>query len=602
MRTRCRHGAGSSCWESRHGAGWGAGGAFPPRPQLKERGSRRRRKGSPPSSGAFRVHRGWGFGVPAQRYGGLTAPSSHPSCLPGRHCPGRGGPAALPDRPGGGPGPPHRHPPAHQLLRYHRGPTLPATAIPGGAHAHPRLPTGSNATSASPRLGHQPRNRSRQRARSRRAATSRPERVWPDGVIPYVISGNFSGECKQAGEGCSVLGVPQFPHAGLTAPAAPLPQAASEPSSGRRCGTGRSTPASPSWSATTRTATSSSPTAPAGTARGSRAPTLPLGLARQAGSVAAPTWWCVRGAKRLAQTCSVPCRGPRRLGHRRSRSRRAVAAGRGAEVGDMAPAWACSRADAKGNRGLEELGVFTRPGTAPAEQVVVGRRLSPEQSTAVGTCWSVPPDPELGLAWSVAPAKLRAQARGHPLRDGHPWEPPRAELSQFPGRAEVGGAAGAPSQRRQRGCLPDAPRHAGPILPASRGKAPGCPHYRDVTLRARAHPMPPTVPPDAVPTWAAEAGDPRPSPSAKTVTNLASWCTSWATSSGFGTSTHAPTGTTTSPSSGRTSSQVGPSLPPPLPPLPPCQWSPQQRPRPACLCRAGVQLSEDGAGGGGVAG
>uniref|UniRef100_A0A8D0G7N5 Metalloendopeptidase n=1 Tax=Sphenodon punctatus TaxID=8508 RepID=A0A8D0G7N5_SPHPU len=27
----------------------------------------------------------------------------------------------------------------------------------------------------------------------RRAATSRPERVWPDGVIPYVISGNFSG-------------------------------------------------------------------------------------------------------------------------------------------------------------------------------------------------------------------------------------------------------------------------------------------------------------------------------------------------------------------------------------------------------------------------
>ncbi|KAL0965609.1 hypothetical protein UPYG_G00283510 [Umbra pygmaea] len=29
--------------------------------------------------------------------------------------------------------------------------------------------------------------------RKRRAATSRPERVWPDGVIPYVISGNFSG-------------------------------------------------------------------------------------------------------------------------------------------------------------------------------------------------------------------------------------------------------------------------------------------------------------------------------------------------------------------------------------------------------------------------
>lgn len=30
--------------------------------------------------------------------------------------------------------------------------------------------------------------------RSKRAATSRPERVWPEGVIPYVISGNFSGK------------------------------------------------------------------------------------------------------------------------------------------------------------------------------------------------------------------------------------------------------------------------------------------------------------------------------------------------------------------------------------------------------------------------
>uniref|UniRef100_A0A8C3JVJ4 Peptidase M12A domain-containing protein n=1 Tax=Calidris pygmaea TaxID=425635 RepID=A0A8C3JVJ4_9CHAR len=59
-----------------------------------------------------------------------------------------------------------------------------------------RLPTNSsdtNATNPSPRPGHQPHNRGRQRARSRRAATSRPERVWPDGVIPYVISGNFSG-------------------------------------------------------------------------------------------------------------------------------------------------------------------------------------------------------------------------------------------------------------------------------------------------------------------------------------------------------------------------------------------------------------------------
>uniref|UniRef100_A0A671W3P3 Metalloendopeptidase n=1 Tax=Sparus aurata TaxID=8175 RepID=A0A671W3P3_SPAAU len=29
---------------------------------------------------------------------------------------------------------------------------------------------------------------------SKEAATSRPERVWPDGIIPYVISGNFTGD------------------------------------------------------------------------------------------------------------------------------------------------------------------------------------------------------------------------------------------------------------------------------------------------------------------------------------------------------------------------------------------------------------------------
>uniref|UniRef100_A0A8C8DU02 Metalloendopeptidase n=1 Tax=Oryzias sinensis TaxID=183150 RepID=A0A8C8DU02_9TELE len=31
------------------------------------------------------------------------------------------------------------------------------------------------------------------KSRRRRAATSRPERVWPNGIIPYMISGNFSG-------------------------------------------------------------------------------------------------------------------------------------------------------------------------------------------------------------------------------------------------------------------------------------------------------------------------------------------------------------------------------------------------------------------------
>uniref|UniRef100_A0A671F330 Metalloendopeptidase n=1 Tax=Rhinolophus ferrumequinum TaxID=59479 RepID=A0A671F330_RHIFE len=38
------------------------------------------------------------------------------------------------------------------------------------------------------------RGRWRSRTRSRRAATSRPERVWPDGVIPFVIGGNFTGD------------------------------------------------------------------------------------------------------------------------------------------------------------------------------------------------------------------------------------------------------------------------------------------------------------------------------------------------------------------------------------------------------------------------
>lgn len=164
-----------------------------------------------------------GFGVPRHRHGVLTPPPPpSPSCLPGRHRPGRGGPAALPGGPGGGPGTPHHHAPAHQLLRYHCGPSPPGRLRPRGLPTlTPRLPAGSNTTSASLRPGHQPHSRGRHRARSRRAATSRPERVWPDGVIPYVISGNFSGECRRARGGCSVPGVPQFPHAGLTAPAAP---------------------------------------------------------------------------------------------------------------------------------------------------------------------------------------------------------------------------------------------------------------------------------------------------------------------------------------------------------------------------------------------
>lgn len=31
-------------------------------------------------------------------------------------------------------------------------------------------------------------------ARVRRATTARAERIWPGGVIPYVIGGNFTGQ------------------------------------------------------------------------------------------------------------------------------------------------------------------------------------------------------------------------------------------------------------------------------------------------------------------------------------------------------------------------------------------------------------------------
>lgn len=48
--------------------------------------------------------------------------------------------------------------------------------------------------------------------RWRRAATSRPERVWPDGIIPYVISGNFSGESrvKDNNSSSALIGVDCF--------------------------------------------------------------------------------------------------------------------------------------------------------------------------------------------------------------------------------------------------------------------------------------------------------------------------------------------------------------------------------------------------------
>ncbi|XP_036089846.1 bone morphogenetic protein 1 isoform X4 [Rousettus aegyptiacus] len=56
---------------------------------------------------------------------------------------------------------------------------------------------GNSSTPNCPRASGLPQRRSRGRwrgrSRSRRAATSRPDRVWPDGVIPFVIGGNFTG-------------------------------------------------------------------------------------------------------------------------------------------------------------------------------------------------------------------------------------------------------------------------------------------------------------------------------------------------------------------------------------------------------------------------
>nr|KAF6479169.1 bone morphogenetic protein 1 [Molossus molossus] len=57
--------------------------------------------------------------------------------------------------------------------------------------------TGNSSVPSCQHTNGQPQRRSpgrwRSRSRSRRAATSRPERVWPDGVIPFVIGGNFTG-------------------------------------------------------------------------------------------------------------------------------------------------------------------------------------------------------------------------------------------------------------------------------------------------------------------------------------------------------------------------------------------------------------------------
>ena len=59
---------------------------------------------------------------------------------------------------------------------------------------HVFVPVNGSLSSESSRNDMSPDSHGQGFRRRRRAATSRPERVWPDGVIPYVISGNFSGE------------------------------------------------------------------------------------------------------------------------------------------------------------------------------------------------------------------------------------------------------------------------------------------------------------------------------------------------------------------------------------------------------------------------
>ncbi|XP_075714976.1 bone morphogenetic protein 1 [Rhinoderma darwinii] len=49
--------------------------------------------------------------------------------------------------------------------------------------------------SSSPRTGRRART-DRRVSRGRRAATSRPERIWPHGIIPFVVNGNFTGSQK----------------------------------------------------------------------------------------------------------------------------------------------------------------------------------------------------------------------------------------------------------------------------------------------------------------------------------------------------------------------------------------------------------------------
>lgn len=139
--------------------------------------------------------------------------------------------------------------------------------------------------------------------RKRRAATSRPERMWPDGIIPYVISGNFTGDF-------SIFNLLWFLNISVKKTKKNMSnvncfQAASAPFSARPCVTGRNTRAWHSQRGPAKRATSSSPTGRVGERRlpeESKETSLLARLIRVCVCVppagAAPTWGGGAGALR----------------------------------------------------------------------------------------------------------------------------------------------------------------------------------------------------------------------------------------------------------------------------------------------------------------
>lgn len=175
------------------------------------------------------------------------------SCLLGRHCPWWGRPPHVRRRPWWWT---ELRPLQRHGLRYKLN-KLTCTSL-GKLSKTPPVP--GNGSSSSEGI------RSRRAAaekllRRRRAATSRPERMWPDGIIPYVISGNFSGDFWI----WAVLSAHFFFFFFYKSLCENMPnlncfQAASAPFSVRPCVTGRNTPVWRSQRGRPKRATSCSPT------------------------------------------------------------------------------------------------------------------------------------------------------------------------------------------------------------------------------------------------------------------------------------------------------------------------------------------------------